>query len=121
VSPATVGLTEDAWEFVTLPAFHLLVVALPGTPLRFVAGPVQATAEQTADVFGVILDAEVPLDEESHPSGRPQFIGETVGRCPLQEKLFQFGQLGVRESAFGPGGRFGGEAVSLASHLSPAV
>src|SRR6266487_4207656 len=53
---------EDAWELISFPAFHLLVVALAGAPLRLVAGPVQAPQQQAADIVGMVLDAEVAAD-----------------------------------------------------------
>ncbi len=117
VRPATVSLAEDARELISLPAFTFLDVAFRGTPLRLVAGLVQVTVEQPTDVFGVVLDAEMPLDEKSNPSGSPQLIGETVGRCPLQQKLFQFAQLSVGESALGTGSGLCSEAISLAPNL----
>jgi hypothetical protein len=40
VRATSVGLAEDAGEFISLPAFHFLVVALPGSDLRLVAAPV---------------------------------------------------------------------------------
>jgi hypothetical protein len=115
------GFTEDTREFVSLPAFHLLVVALPRPPLRFVAAVVQPPLEQLADVFGVILDAEVTLDKLGNPSGSPQLIGEAVGGSSLAKELFQIVQLSIAKSAFGTRRGLGSETVSLASHPSPAV
>jgi hypothetical protein len=101
VGLATPRFTEDAGELIGLPAFYLLVVALPGTSLRLVAGPVQPPAEQAADVGRVILDAEVAEDDLGYSGCGPQFVGEAVGRWPLREELFQFGQLGIAKAAFG--------------------
>src|SRR6266851_6253880 len=56
---------EDAWELIGLPAFHRLVVALAGAPLRLVAGPAQTPQQQAADVVGMVLDAEVSADHLS--------------------------------------------------------
>ena len=67
VRSTTPGLAEDAWQLVGLPAFTLLVVALPGTPLRLVTGPVQTTSEYLANVFWVILDTKVDTTRSSPP------------------------------------------------------
>jgi hypothetical protein len=72
------GLAQDAREFIRLPAFDLLVVALPSALLGFMTGPAQARLEELADMLRVIRNTEVPVNESGHPSRRPQFIRITV-------------------------------------------
>ena len=119
--PASPGIAEDAGELIGLPAFHLLVIALSGPPLRLVTGPVQATAEQAEDVVGVVLDAEVAVDDLGDAGRRPQLVGEAVGGSPLVQESFEFPQLKVGQPAFGTGNGLGGEAVALPSHPPPTV
>src|SRR5271170_3323726 len=85
------------------------------------ATPVQPPLEQFTDVFGMILDAEVPLDNLGDPSSSPQFVRKTVKRGALVQEPFQLAQLRIGESAFSTGTEFGREALALASHPAPAV
>ena len=76
--PTSKGFAEDAREFVTQPAFDLLVVTFAGLAFRLLAGPAQALLENLADVFGVQGDAKALLDQACHAVGGPQLVGPTV-------------------------------------------
>ena len=69
---ASVGFPQNPREFVRLPAFDLLVVAFACSSLRLVATVVQPTLEQFADMFGVIVNAEVTFDELGNSNGGPR-------------------------------------------------
>ena len=60
---ATPCLSQNTGELIRFPAFDFFVIALRGSNLRFVAGPVQPSPEQFADIVWVIVDPEVPLDK----------------------------------------------------------
>ena len=72
-------------------------------------------------MFGMVLDAEVPLNHLGDARGSPQFVGITVSRRSLQEKSFQDTQLRIGQTSFGTGSRFGNQAIRLASHSAPTV
>jgi hypothetical protein len=70
---------DDAWEFICLPALHLLAITLAGPPLRLMAGPAEALLKDLAYVFGVVVDAELLADESGHAFRSPKVIGPAMG------------------------------------------
>ena len=117
---ALFGLGQDARELVVEPAQDGLVVVAAGTVLRLLTASVEAAFEDLADVFGVIGDTEVPLDQDGDAGGGPQFGGPAVVAGALPKQLFQAGQQGVgqpRRSADGDGV----QATGLAGHADPAM
>src|SRR5262249_9933135 len=121
VCPATPGFSKNARKLIRLPAFYLLVIALTCPDLRLVTGPVQPPPKQSPHLVGVILDAEVALNELAHTGRRPQVVGKTVSGGSLMKKAFQFLHLKVCQAASATRGWFAGKAVGLPSHPSPAM
>ena len=119
--PTSKGFAEDAREFVTQPAFDLLVVTFAGLAFRLLAGPAQALLENLADVFGVQGDAKALLDQACHAVGGPQLVGPTVLVSALAEEVFEFVELVVGELAWAAWDGFGIQTVRFSGHTSPAV
>ena len=119
---AILGLLEDLGEVLTPSVVDLLVVALLGLLLRFLAAPPQPMPEDRADMFDVIGDPPMAVDHLGDPLGRPQDVGPAVVGRPLEQEGFQLGQLLVSESDLGREMRPGSQPLGIGlGHLLPAV
>src|ERR1019366_4931119 len=118
---ASERLTEDARPVIGYPPLHLLVIALPRMLLGLLASPVQAPAEHPPQVVGVIVDAEVALNQHGNTRGGPQGVGPTVNQRPLAEQGFQGNPLLVRQSRRGAKGTLGSQAVRSPGQSSPTM
>src|ERR1700677_200203 len=114
-------LAKDTRQLIVYPAFHLLVVAFAGLALGFLAGPMQAFLEDLADVFGVVVDAEVFADQAGDPVGGPEFVMPAMTLSSLQQELFQVGQLGSGQAWRSTGQGSGVQTVRLSGHASPTM
>src|SRR5262245_9246658 len=114
-------LADDAGPVVGYPAFHLLEVLFAGAFLRLLRGPVQTLIEQPADVIGMVINAEVALDQYGDPLGGPQVVGPTVRHSPLVEQALQSNQLLRAETRRAARGGLDSQSVGLASQASPTT
>src|SRR5262249_37289973 len=105
------GLLHEAREFLAEPAGDLVLVALAGLALRFLAGPAQARAEEAADVIGIVGDAEMPADQLSDAGGGPEVVRPAVGLGPLFQQAFHRSELAVGEAWRRAGVRPGRQAT----------
>jgi hypothetical protein len=72
-------------------------------------------------VVGVIVDAEVALNQHGNTLGGPQVVGPTVNQRPLAEQGFQGNPLLVRQSRRGAKGTLGSQAVRSPGQSSPTM
>lgn len=110
----------DAGEGRVPPPGDRLLVALAGWAARLLGRPVQAGAEEPADVIGVLGDAEVAADQFGDAGGGPQAVRPpvSVGQRPqpgAEAPVGRRGQLGRRVS---PGLR--GQPAGRLSVVEPA-
>lgn len=84
------------------------------------AGPPEPPLEDLAIVLGVISDIELPLDSAGDAGGGPEGVRPAVGLGPLEEELFEAGEVGGREAGGGSGLGLGREPVSRLVGLDPA-
>jgi hypothetical protein len=116
------GPADDLGQFLTPSVVDGDLVTLPGLLLRFLAGPVEPELDDLADVFGVVTDAEVALDDFGDPCGSPQLGPPAVGFGALQEQLLELDELAGVESRRSAGARLGGElGRGFALQFEPSV
>ena len=89
VGPASPGLADDRWQFLTPSVGDGDLVAFPGLPLGLLAGPPRPTLEDLADMLGVEMDGETPLDQVGDAVGGPELGLPTVGLGPLLQEPLQ--------------------------------
>jgi hypothetical protein len=82
---------------------------------------VQPPLEDLADVFGVVVDVEMPLDEHGNASGGPQFVGPAVVFGYLQQERFELLQVRVVQARRRPGLLDGSQPAGRARHSPPAM
>jgi hypothetical protein len=103
------GLADDVGQVLTPSVADGLHVPLLGPFLGLLAGPVEASLEDLANVLGMEGDLELTFDQLGDPTGGPQFGSPAVVLGPLLEMVFQLLELGIVEPGLGSGVRLGGE------------
>src|SRR5204863_6839878 len=73
-----------------------------------------------ADMLGVVVQLEMPLDEDGDAGGGPQLVGPAVALGSLLEQFGEAGQVVVGEARLADAGD-GGESLGLGSEAPPAV
>src|SRR5271154_561497 len=116
-----VGLSNDARPIIGYPAFHLLQIAFASAFLWLLACPVKALCEQSIDMGGVVINAEVTFDQHPYPFTRPQMVGPTVSDSAFLQQGFQNMQLVNRQARLGARSWFGKQSVRQARHASPTT
>src|SRR6266852_2947733 len=119
--PSAPCFREDAGELIGFPAFDLLVVALRSSHLRLVTRPVQTTLEELTYMFGMVRDAEVPLDEASDTSSGPELVRITVGGGSLVQQSLQFAELRGCQPGLDTRTVLGRQTIGVAGHPPPTV
>jgi hypothetical protein len=89
-----------ARELVSSPTFDLLFVTLSRSTLGSLAGPSQPFFQYVTNMFAVIPDAKVPLDDLRDPTSRPQVVVPSKGGGPFSQQGFQLPMLIVGQAAW---------------------
>jgi hypothetical protein len=117
---ALLGLSDDAWELLLLPAAYLVLVAFLGFGLWLLAGPAEPAFEDLANVLGMKSDAEVTQDDLLDAGCRPQVVGPAMLGGPLQQEGLQGVQLVIGEGG-GAADRLGIETAWEVGLAQPAM
>src|SRR5262249_39584954 len=102
VGAARRGLLHEAREFLAEPAGDLVLVALAGLALRFLAGPAQARAEAAADAIGIVGDGEMPAGRVRRAACQSWF-GQPWALAPCSSKLSNSRSWPSERRGVGPG------------------
>jgi hypothetical protein len=121
VSTPLPSFPHDAGEVIGLPSLRLLVAAFAGLALRLLAGPLQALLEDLADVFGVVANAEVALNQAGDTIRGPELVGPTMLLGPLQQESLQLAQLVRGEARGGTGVGLAGQTGLRARQTPPTM
>src|SRR5581483_8807540 len=71
---------------------------LPGPAAGLLAGPPEPPLEDLADVLGVVVEVELPLDQPGDAGGGPEFVVPAVGLRTLRQQARQRPEVGVGQA-----------------------